>query len=114
MAKIKCIRPIESISGKIKKTDKTGFALRKASNRNFTVTRENWSPDIAEEKQASVAARKAKFAAVQASARERMEDPTHMEADLKGFEAQSKYTTLFGYVFAKEWASYVEPSDDNE
>ena len=108
MARIKTIRPIESISGKLKKSDNVSFSLRKATKKNFTVTRDNWTNTISAAKIASVRAHRQKFAAVGALARDRMADPTKRAVDEVAFKAQSKYTTLFGYLFHEEWMSYEE------
>ena len=108
MAKIRTIRPIESISGKLKKSDKVGFALRKASAKNFTVTRENWTPVISSAKQAAVLAQRAKFKAVAQQARNRMKNAQTRLIDEAAWKAQSKYTTFFGYLFHDEWESYED------
>ena len=108
MARIKTIRPIESISGKLKKSDNVGFALRKATKKNFTVTRDDWTNKISAAKIASVRAHRQKFAAVGALARDRMQDPNKRTIDEAAFKSQTKYTTLFGYLFHEEWMSYEE------
>ena len=111
MAKIKTIRPVESISGKLKKTDEVGFAVRKGSKKNFTVTREDWSmplSKIAPSKQSAVRAQRLKFKTVATSAHERMVDPNKRQMDQAAFAAQSKYTTLFGYLFHLEWEAYED------
>ena len=108
MARIKTIRPIESISGKLKKKDAVGFALRKASKKNFTVTRDNWTNKISSEKMAAVTAHRMKFKAVGTAARERMQDPSKRLIDKQGFASQSKYTTMFGYCFHLEWLAFDE------
>ena len=106
MAKAEYIRPVEALHGKLKKSDKVGFAKRKASGTKFTVTRDDWSLKISADKQASVNAHRAKFRAVAASARERMQDPTKRIIDKQGFANQSKYTTMFGYCFHLEWLAF--------
>ena len=109
MAKIKTIRPIESISGKLKKQDEVGFALRKASKKNFTVTREDWTMKYKTSEKATAArVRQLKFKTVSLSAHERMTDPNRRQMDQAAFAAQSKYKTLFGYLFHLEWESYEE------
>ena len=108
MAKIKTIRPIESISGTLKKSDKVGFAVRKATAKNFTVTRDDWTPHISPEKRGQVLAHQAKFKAVAQLARLRMMDAQHRQQDELAFKAQSKYSTLFGYLFHEEWLTYED------
>jgi len=109
MAKIKTIRPIESISGKLKKTDAVGFALRNATKKNFTVTKDNWKMPIERidpAKRADVQAQRTKFRTVAGLAHERMTDPAKRQMDYAAFKAQTKYTTFFGYLFHLEWESY--------
>ena len=48
-----------------------------------------------------------KFAAVAAAARARMADPTQMQADQLAYKAQTKYKTLYQYVFNQEWQAYT-------
>ncbi len=42
------------------------------------------------------------------AAKTALEDPTQRTVDEAAFKAQSKYTTLFGYLFHEEWMSYEE------
>ena len=108
MAKAEFIRPVEALHGKLKKSDKVGFAKRKKSGTKFTVTRDDWSLKISAAKIASVTAHRQKFAAVGALARDRMQDPTKRTIDEAAFKAQNKYSTFFGYLFHEEWLSYEE------
>ena len=108
MAKAEFIRPVEALHGKLKKSDKVGFAKRKKSGTKFTVTRDDWTNKISAAKIASVTAHRQKFAAVGALARDRMQDPTKRTIDEAAFKAQSKYSTFFGYLFHEEWMSYEE------
>lgn len=48
-------------------------------------------------------ARREKFARVRKSVAARMQDPTQMAQDQAAFAAQSKYGTLYQYVFNQEW-----------
>ena len=108
MAKAEFIRPVEALHGKLKKSDKVGFAKRKKSGTKFTVTRDDWSLKVSASKIAAVRAHRQKFAAVGALARDRMQDPTKRAIDEAAFKAQSKYSTFFGYLFHEEWLSYEE------
>ncbi len=47
-----------------------------------------------------------KFAAVCAATRSRMADPSQAAADMVAFKAQTKYKTLYHYVFRQEWNAY--------
>jgi len=51
--------------------------------------------------------RQQKFASVAASTKTRMQNPTTLAQDKVAFQAQTKYNTLRGYVFAQEWANYA-------
>ena len=107
MAKIRTIRPVESISGKLKKSDAVGFALRSKSRNNFTVTRDDWKQKFKTAEKASAArTRQMKFKSVSQSVSERLTNPTYLTIDQQGFANQTKYTTLRGYVFKKCWDAY--------
>ena len=105
--KIEYIAPIENASGKI-------FGQK---SRFVAVTR-NWGN---RQKGCSVMgvrdlknhpytekelAHRAKFAAVCAATRSRMADPSQAAADMAAFKAQTKYKTLYRYVFRQEWNNY--------
>ena len=49
---------------------------------------------------------RAKFAAVAAATRSRMADPSQAAADMMAFKAQTKYKTLYRYVFRQEWNAW--------
>jgi len=107
MAKARYIRPIESLSGKLKKSDEVGYAVRSKSKTKFTVTRDSWKRvfhDAVSAQEAS--AHNAKFAAVSRLAAARAIDPTKMDDDAVAFRNQSKCTTMRGFLFAEEWANY--------
>ena len=107
MAKSAYIRPVESLHGKLKKTDKVAFAMRKKSGTKYTVTRDDWSMKYSTAELAQAAKlRQNKFRSVAMAAHERMTDPTKKTADQLAFRNQSKYTTMFGYLFAQEWEAY--------
>ena len=108
MAKCEYIRPVEALHGKLKKSDKVGFAKRQASGTKFTVTRDNWTNKISAEKIAAVTAHRMKFKAVHTAALERMQDPTKRLIDKQGFANQSKYTTMYGYCFHLEWLAFED------
>ena len=50
--------------------------------------------------------RRVKFAAVCAATRSRMADTSQAAADMMAFKAQTKYKTLYHYVFRQEWNAY--------
>lgn len=55
----------------------------------------------------NVMAQRAKFAAVCQSTRSRMADPSQAAADMVAFKSQTKYKTLYSYVFNLEWKAYT-------
>jgi len=107
MASVTYIRPVESVHGKLKKTDQVGYAMRSKSKTKFTVTREDWSRKFKDAAAAQEAAQhNAKFAAVSRLVAARAIDPTKMDDDAVAFRNQSKYSTMRGFLFAEEWANY--------
>ena len=107
MAKADYIRPVEALHGKLKKSDKVGFAKRKKSGTKFTVTRDDWTQKFSTAEKAQAAKlRQNKFRSVAMAAHERMTDPTQKTADQLAFRNQSKYTTMFGFLFHLEWDAY--------
>ena len=109
MARIKCIRPVESLSGKLKKSDKVGFAVRKKTSKNFTVTRDDWSQTFkTDAKKQAALLHQLKFKTVALAAHERMVDPVQRQVDEYSFAHQSKYKSFFGYLFHLEWEAYED------
>ena len=107
MGKVDFIRPVESVHGKLKKSDKVSFAMRSKSKTKFTVTRDDWKRKFKDAASAQEAAQhNAKFAAVARLVAARAIDPTKMDDDAVAFRNQSKYTTMRGFLFAEEWANY--------
>ena len=107
MAKADFIRPVEALHGKLKKSDKVGFAKRTKSGTKFTVTRDSWKRTFRDAAAAQeAAAHNAKFAAVSRLVAARAIDPTKMDDDAVAFRNQSKYTTMHGFLFAEEWKNY--------
>ena len=47
-----------------------------------------------------------KFSAVMAATMARLKNVEYIAQDMAAFSAQSKYTTLRGYVFKQEWEKY--------
>ena len=50
---------------------------------------------------------RAKFKAVVAATHSRMADSSKAAADMAAFKAQTKYKTLYHYVFRQEWSAYA-------
>ena len=111
MAKVDYEAPIEAIHGKLRRTDDVCFCKRKKSGTKYTQSRNDWAMTYTSDVNAqAAAARNAKFAAVARATSARLNDAQQKIQDQAAFNAQSKYTTLFGYVFHVLWNSYTEPS----
>ena len=107
MSKVDYIRPIEALHGKLKKTDKVGFAKRQKSGTKYTVSRDDWKMHYkSAETMAQAAAMQAKFRAVAALVKTRAQDPSKIDDDRMAFRNQSKDTTFRGFLFATCWAEY--------
>ena len=100
MAKVDYTYPIEALHGKVKKPHTVGFAERKETGAKYpqTYTHTLTAPS---EAQSEV---QQKFAAAVKAARVRMADASKQAADLIAFKKQSKYKTLYGYVFSQVYA----------
>ena len=105
MAKVDYAYPVEALHGKVKKTHTVGFALRKETGCKFTqtfTTRTAAPTEAQTEVQTEV---QKKFAAAVKAARVRMADASKQAQDLAAFRKQSKYKTLYGYVFSQVYAA---------
>ena len=102
MAKVEYAFPVDKVHGKVGKKHKVGFAHLTSTGKNFTVVYGKRSTS-ASSTELSI---RAKFAAVCATARERMKDPNFIDLDMIGFSRQSKYKTMWGYVFKQCWDEY--------
>ena len=97
--------PIHHLSGKISKQFLTTYNYRKQSERKYTSVRgeRDLKNNPYTEKEL---AHRAKFTAVAAATRSRMADPSQAAADMAAFKAQTKYKSLYQYVFRQEWNDY--------
>ena len=93
MARVSFEFPIADVCGKVGNS-KEGFAHR--NGKPFTVMYGSRTT-VAGENELAL---RAKFAAAVKATRTRMQDPTQMAKDQAAFKAQSRYTTLYGYVFS--------------
>lgn len=115
---IKTIAPIDSISGMIgsREGNMCGKAIianiRKSGGQKFegkphqyfsVSTRSTAMLHPTED----VLLHRAKFKAVCASTRSRMADPSQAAADMAAFKAQTKYKTIYSYIFNLEWRAYT-------
>lgn len=119
MAKIfKTIAPVDSMSGMIgsRKTNLSGKAVianvRKRGGQwnegnpfqYFSVLTRSTAPTKLTQ---TILDHRTKFAAVAISTRDRLQDPNQMPIDQMNFKNQTKYKTLYSYVWNLEWNSYT-------
>ena len=100
MAKVDYTYPVEALHGKVKKSHTVGFALRKDSGAKYTQT---YTHTLTAPSEAQTEVQQ-KFATAVKAARVRMADASKQAADLIAFKKQSKYKTLYGYVFSQVYA----------
>ena len=95
MGKVVFEDPIHHISGKISKKYRTCYNYRKRFDRKYTsVHGDRTTPVSAAER-----AWRDLFAQICAATRDRMMDPNHIAQDQVGFIKQTKYKTLYQYVW---------------
>lgn len=110
-----CVMPIEAVIGKMcprdqkVKRDNAGFKCfvgyqmsNSVFNRFRVMSRPRSTAVLPEETQ-----HRAKFKTAVTATRARMQDPVKYQQDLAAFQAQSKYKTLYQYVFNSEWSKLV-------
>lgn len=102
MAQVEYAFPVDKIHGKVSKSHKIGFAHRNSSKKNYTTAYGKRSTPFSTDE----VARQTKFGAVATAARARMQDPSKMTADQEAFREQTKYKTMYQYLFNLEWESY--------
>lgn len=101
MAKVDYSYPVEALHGKVKKSHTVGFALRKDSGAKYTQT---YSHTLSAPSEAQSEVQQ-KFTAAVKATRVRMADASKQAADLIAFKKQSKYKTLYGYVFSQVYGA---------
>ena len=104
MAQIEYAFPVEKIHGKISKKHKIGFAHRTASGVNYSTAygKRKTKPSTAE------LLSRQKFTAVVAATQARLINPEYIQRDQGAFSRQTKYTTLWGYVFSEVYKTWEE------
>lgn len=112
MSKVVFIDPIDHISGKICSHSDVIFAHRSGSNKNYTTRicnpRNLTNKPYSEDEQAC----KSLFATAAANTKEVMTNATKLATARAQFAANpGKYTTLRGFVFAREYAAAQEAED---
>lgn len=103
--------PVQELHGKLsKKNGRVEYMYRSDTDYRYTGMKRQLSrKEKRARKENMSASQKAvttKFTAVAKAARARMIDPTKKQADAEAFRKQTKYPTLFGYVFSQEWEAY--------
>ena len=100
MAKVEYVAPVDAVHGKLSKGDRYGFARRKKPNNagerpNFTFvhTKRTSAPS-----QEEINRRNAFKQAAKAT-RARLMDPDQSLTDQIAFTQQTKYKTIYAYVF---------------
>lgn len=107
-----CVMPIEAVIGKMAPRDQkvnrdnagfkcfVGYQMSNSVFNRFRVmSRPRSTAVLPEETQ-----HRAKFKTAVTATRTRMQDPVKYQQDLAAFQAQSKYKTLYQYVFNSEWS----------
>lgn len=97
MGKVTYMFPVADVCGKVDKTSRVIFAHRGATK--YTMMQGTRTTPVTEDE----LARQEKFASVVTRTRARLLDPTKMAADQAAFAAQTKYKSLYQYVFNQEW-----------
>ena len=100
MAKVEYMAPVEAIHGKLSKGDRYGFARRKKSNNNgerpnFTFVHTKRTTPVSQDE----LLRREKFKQACNKTRERLNDPDQSLTDQIAFTQQTKYKTIYAYVF---------------
>ena len=98
MGKVTYEYPVKDICGKIGKNATVGFAHR--GNTKYTVRYGKRSTPVGSAEQAH----RNKFSAAVKATRQRMLDSQQNAADKVAFAQQTKYKTLYQYVFNSEMA----------
>lgn len=110
MAEIMTEAPVNYLSGKLSKRNCSIIYNHRVSG-NFCYTsvrrkKAHRAKSTGSAVTPSQAAVQTKFTAVAKATRTRLMDPTKKAADIAAFKKQSKYGTLYKYVFNKEWEGY--------
>ena len=87
--------PIHHLSGKISKKYRTCYNYRKQSDRKYTSVHGDRTTPVS----ASERAWRDLFTQICAATRDRMMDPNHIAMDQLGFRNQTRYKTLYQYVW---------------
>ena len=100
------LAPVDNASGKIFGKKQKWVAVRRKigkRQRGCSVTGERVAPVTTGEIN-----QRQKFSAVSKATLARLKNAEFVAADMAAFAAQTKYSTLRGYVFSQEWEAYGE------
>ena len=102
MAKVEYVAPVDAVHGKLSKGDKYGFARRKKANNNgerpnFTFVHTKRTTPVTQDE----LLRREKFKQACNKTRERLNNPDQSLMDQIAFTQQTKYKTIYAYVFNK-------------
>lgn len=105
--------PFLEVHGKFsKKNGRVTYMVRRDTGKMYTAIRKQLTAAEKQERQKNISAEEKaaqeKFARVVKATRTRLADETKSAADLAAFTAQSKYPTIYGFVFADEYAKDTE------
>lgn len=109
---IRFMEPVESMSGKFAPTSKkagegqklyVGSHRRRSGLNTFSCHTKKFAYTTSDA-QAAAEAHQRKFTRVVTATRARMVNPEQMDADQIAFRNQTKYSTMFGFLFHLEWA----------
>lgn len=95
MAQVVYEDPIHHISGKISKKFRTCYNYRKQSDRKYTSVHGQRTTPVTEKERAW----RDTFAQISKATIERIKDPNMMVQDQMDFRSQTKYKTLYQYVW---------------
>ena len=107
-----CVMPVEAVIGKMAPSDQkvnkenagfkcfVGYQLGNSVFNRYQVKSRPRSTSVKQEE----LNRQKNFGDVVKATRARMLDPDQSLADMLAFEKQTKYKTLYAYVFNQEWA----------
>ncbi len=101
--------PFLEVHGKLsKKNGRVTYMVRSDTGKAYTAIRKPLTDAEKLKRQQNISeaakAKQEKFARVVTATRARLADETQKAADLQAFKAQRKYPTLYGFVFADEYA----------
>ena len=101
MAHVTLAAPITGLSGKLSKSHACVFNMRQAPTNNERMINMPCYTNWRENKHTKRASTtwNTQFAQIAADTRARLKNPTYVDDDVVAFKAQSKFKTLYSFVF---------------